>query len=432
MSQIFISYARVDKARVEPLIMALERRGWSVFWDGDIEPAENWHHSIATKLEAAACTITLWTGSSVRSYWVIEETMYSTRRGVLLPALLDDISPPPGFLTLQCADLTSWDGSEEHPAFLQLEDAITKLAGSPENQPNTEYPVPTPPPPAKQPDSVVSRPHVYEGESMPWFNWSILFFTFHYFLFGERINKYFESVFEGSIDGSVFRLLIPTLFVALSALNFKAMIWDAKRYNSKEITAIFVLSSFALYYLCGLVTTAAKFNLGSLEPAKSGQLIASILVLGLTIAVWLARSYQKSWLEATYLWLLGCLSSQAIAINTALLFYHGSATGFGRINPWTTGVLIGSILLVLSAATLIAVKFRYMARNELAFYWFFGSVGLTAATRILFVAYFGRQYEIDNLSGTKLGLALSMVIGVLLLVLWFWRERRITHQPTMQ
>lgn len=36
MSDIFISYAREDRAKVKPLAEALARRGWKVWWDPTI------------------------------------------------------------------------------------------------------------------------------------------------------------------------------------------------------------------------------------------------------------------------------------------------------------------------------------------------------------------------------------------------------------
>ena len=39
MADIFLSYARKDKDRIEPLAKALGGQGWSVFWDREI-PAE--------------------------------------------------------------------------------------------------------------------------------------------------------------------------------------------------------------------------------------------------------------------------------------------------------------------------------------------------------------------------------------------------------
>ena len=36
MGDIFISYAREDRNRIKPLAEALEKQGWSVFWDRTI------------------------------------------------------------------------------------------------------------------------------------------------------------------------------------------------------------------------------------------------------------------------------------------------------------------------------------------------------------------------------------------------------------
>jgi len=36
MADIFISYARYDRSKVEPLANALKEMGWSVWWDARI------------------------------------------------------------------------------------------------------------------------------------------------------------------------------------------------------------------------------------------------------------------------------------------------------------------------------------------------------------------------------------------------------------
>ena len=53
MADIFVSYSRTDKARVAPLIAALEAQGWSVWWDPEITPGEEFDAMIGAELEAA-------------------------------------------------------------------------------------------------------------------------------------------------------------------------------------------------------------------------------------------------------------------------------------------------------------------------------------------------------------------------------------------
>jgi hypothetical protein len=57
---IFISYAREDQERVADLAAVLEREGWSVFWDQDIPPGEDWDSHIGRALEGARCVIAVW------------------------------------------------------------------------------------------------------------------------------------------------------------------------------------------------------------------------------------------------------------------------------------------------------------------------------------------------------------------------------------
>jgi hypothetical protein len=70
MSDIFLSYANEDLPRVLPLVRALERRGWSVWWDRAILPGRTYDIVIEEALEAARCVIVVWSNTSVTSDWV--------------------------------------------------------------------------------------------------------------------------------------------------------------------------------------------------------------------------------------------------------------------------------------------------------------------------------------------------------------------------
>ena len=52
LADIFVSYSRQDKARVAPLVAALEAEGWSVWWDPEITPGEEFDALISRELEA--------------------------------------------------------------------------------------------------------------------------------------------------------------------------------------------------------------------------------------------------------------------------------------------------------------------------------------------------------------------------------------------
>ena len=46
VSDIFISYARPDRAKAQMLAKALEELGWSVWWDPKIRPGKTFHEVI--------------------------------------------------------------------------------------------------------------------------------------------------------------------------------------------------------------------------------------------------------------------------------------------------------------------------------------------------------------------------------------------------
>lgn len=48
-NEIFVSYSKEDRARVQVLVEALEKEGWKVFWDQEILPGEDWASSAETE-----------------------------------------------------------------------------------------------------------------------------------------------------------------------------------------------------------------------------------------------------------------------------------------------------------------------------------------------------------------------------------------------
>ena len=57
MADVFVSYARTDKALVAPLVAAIEGRGWSVWWDPEIAPGQEFDEQIAAELDSARAIV---------------------------------------------------------------------------------------------------------------------------------------------------------------------------------------------------------------------------------------------------------------------------------------------------------------------------------------------------------------------------------------
>lgn len=94
MSDVFISYAREDKPRAELVAQALERECISVWWDRDIRPGKSYDQVIDAALDSAKCILVLWSKHSVASDWVKAEAAEGSRRGVLVPAFIEEAKLP--------------------------------------------------------------------------------------------------------------------------------------------------------------------------------------------------------------------------------------------------------------------------------------------------------------------------------------------------
>jgi len=115
MADIFISYKKEDAGRVIRMVEALRADGFDVWWDHGIKAGSEWDRSIHKELYAARVVIAIWSHASVAAPWVKEEATVGKNRGVLVPALIDEVDPPLGFMMIQAADLIGWQGDRDDP-----------------------------------------------------------------------------------------------------------------------------------------------------------------------------------------------------------------------------------------------------------------------------------------------------------------------------
>ena len=123
---VFLSYKAEDRARLSPLVAALEAEGFIVWWDARIGGGANWRDDIQEHLDAARCVIVAWTKRSIgrEGNFVRDEATRAQRRGIYLPIRLDPIEPPLGFGEVQAISLKGWRGDRSDPRFTALVNAI--------------------------------------------------------------------------------------------------------------------------------------------------------------------------------------------------------------------------------------------------------------------------------------------------------------------
>jgi uncharacterized protein len=127
VADIFLSYARIDRAKVEPIVTMLSKKGWSVFWDPTIVPGDRWDSLIERELKLAKCVVVVWSTKSVQSHWVKDEAAYGRDLSHLVPIKIDGCVAPLGFRQIQVGDFTSWTGSADDPSATALFLALYRI-----------------------------------------------------------------------------------------------------------------------------------------------------------------------------------------------------------------------------------------------------------------------------------------------------------------
>ena len=73
MSDIFISYKREEQPQARKLANALEREGWTVWWDPKLRAGDDFDKIIEAVLNESRCVIVLWSEKSLASDYVRAE-----------------------------------------------------------------------------------------------------------------------------------------------------------------------------------------------------------------------------------------------------------------------------------------------------------------------------------------------------------------------
>lgn len=129
MADVFISYKREDRPRVEALNALLIDLELSVWFDAGIEVGAAWEARIMEEAEAAAAMIVCWTFAATASPWVHREAEIGLRRGVLAPVIMQWCAPTAPFASIQAADLTAWSGAPDHPELQRTLIRLEQLTG---------------------------------------------------------------------------------------------------------------------------------------------------------------------------------------------------------------------------------------------------------------------------------------------------------------
>ena len=125
MADIFLSYARADRSRIERIAAALENAGYSIWWDRHIEGGSQFSKDIEKEIAKARAVVVAWSAASVESEWVRDEAAIARDTEKLVPISLDETLPPIGFRQRQAIDLN--EKADEGAAMASLKTVLDKL-----------------------------------------------------------------------------------------------------------------------------------------------------------------------------------------------------------------------------------------------------------------------------------------------------------------
>jgi hypothetical protein len=107
---VFISYATENRPLAADLAQFLQEKGYFVWWDRDLIAGEGYPEKIRAALEDCKVAIVIWTTSSIRSRWVLEESEIAASGGKLVPVRADSLPVdqlPLGFRTVHTIALSN-------------------------------------------------------------------------------------------------------------------------------------------------------------------------------------------------------------------------------------------------------------------------------------------------------------------------------------
>ncbi len=110
MAEIFISYARSDRDYARRLASYLEDAGLSVWWDMSLKPGEVFREEIERRIGEARHVIVLWSETSVKSHFVLDEASDAAQQNKLVPLRIDGCKLPYGFGQHHTHTVGDWPG----------------------------------------------------------------------------------------------------------------------------------------------------------------------------------------------------------------------------------------------------------------------------------------------------------------------------------
>ena len=128
---VFISYKREERPRVEIVAQKLKAIGLKVWFDSSLAAGASFDEQIAAALKGAKAVLVCWTPGAIASEWVRGEAAMAHSAGKLVAAFLEPTELIPPFNLIHAEDLSSWSGEDDHAGWAKIVARVASMSGQP-------------------------------------------------------------------------------------------------------------------------------------------------------------------------------------------------------------------------------------------------------------------------------------------------------------
>lgn len=128
-SDVFISYKREERVRVEAIAQALRDLKLNVWFDARLQSGKSFDDEINREVRSAKCVLVCWSQAAVASEWVRAEASIGRQRGVLAACFLERCDLYPPFNLVHAEDLSAGALDGSNPAWCKIVAQIGHLSG---------------------------------------------------------------------------------------------------------------------------------------------------------------------------------------------------------------------------------------------------------------------------------------------------------------
>jgi hypothetical protein len=134
-ADVFISYKREDRARVEEIAAKLRAQGLTVWFDVRLMSGKSFDAEINHQVRIARAVLVCWSKAAVGSEWVRAEASIGRDRGVLAACFLETCEPFPPFNLVHAEDMTRRALDSSNPGWMKLLAQLSSYTAKPATEP---------------------------------------------------------------------------------------------------------------------------------------------------------------------------------------------------------------------------------------------------------------------------------------------------------